>query len=236
MENARKDLGRLNDLEAIDRLLAVKGLKLLDVGCASGAQDRELVARGATVLGVEPDPVQAEKNRNAAPLQGLQFVEARAQALPADDQSMDGVFFFRSLHHVPMDAMDAAFAEAARVLKPDGFLWIVEPGMTGTHFPLMRPFHDETVVRNAAQAALARNSNKLFESVELFQYFVYPRFTDFAAFVNQVTGQTFNNIQRSQVETDAVRAKFEAARTKDGDYVFEQPMLLNLHRRPKARR
>ena len=173
MENARKDLGRLNDLEAIDRLLAVKGLKLLDVGCASGAQDRELVARGATVLGVEPDPVQAEKNRNAAPLQGLQFVEARAQALPADDQSMDGVFFFRSLHHVPMEAMDAAFAEAARVLKPDGFLWIVEPGMTGTHFPLMRPFHDETVVRNAAQAALARNSNKLFESVELFQYFAY---------------------------------------------------------------
>ena len=236
MERARTDLGRLNDLEAIDRLLTVKGLNLLDVGCASGAQDRELVARGATVLGVEPDPVQAEKNRNAKPLQGLQFVEARAQALPADDQSMDGVFFFRSLHHVPLDAMDAAFSEAARVLKPDGFLWIVEPGMTGTHFPLMQPFHDETVVRNAAQAALTRNSAKLFESVELFEYFVYPRFPDFATFVNQVIGQTFNNIQRSQVETDAVRARFEAGRTKDGEYVFEQPMLLNLHRKPKTKR
>ena len=236
MENARKDLGQLNDLEAIDKLLSVSGLKLLDVGCASGAQDRELVARGASVLGVEPDPIQAEKNRNAKPLPGLQFVEARAQALPAEDQSMDGIFFFRSLHHVPMEAMDAAFVEAARVLKPDGFLWIVEPGMTGTHFPLMRPFHDETVVRNAAQAALVRNSNKLFESVELFQYFAYPRFADFATFVNQVTGHTFNNIQRSQVETDTVRAAFEAGHTKDGDYIFEQPMLLNLHRRPKTKR
>lgn len=234
MESPRKDLGRMNDLEAIGALLEVKGLRLVDVGCASGAQDRELVGRGATVLGVEPDPVQAEKNRKAEPLPGLTFVEARAQALPAESQSMDGVFFFRSLHHVPMEAMDAALGEAARVLRADGFLWIVEPGMTGTHFPLMRPFHDETEVRNAAQAALARNGSRLFESVELFQYFVYPRFADFATFVNHVTGQTFNNIRRSQVETDDVRAAFEAGRTKDGDYVFEQPMLLNLYRRPKS--
>ena len=41
---------------------------------------------------------------------------------------MDGVFFFRSLHHVPIDAMEAALAEAARVLKPDGFLCVMEPG------------------------------------------------------------------------------------------------------------
>ncbi|MDE2463381.1 MAG: class I SAM-dependent methyltransferase, partial [Alphaproteobacteria bacterium] len=108
MESPRKDLGRMNDLEAIGALLEVKGLRLVDVGCASGAQDRELVGRGATVLGVEPDPVQAEKNRKAEPLPGLTFVEARAQALPAESQSMDGVFFFRSLHHVPMEAMDAA--------------------------------------------------------------------------------------------------------------------------------
>ncbi|MDE3114601.1 MAG: class I SAM-dependent methyltransferase [Pseudomonadota bacterium] len=234
MDIARKDLGEKNDLEAVDALLAVKGSHFIDVGCAAGAQDRELVARGATVLGVEPDPIQAEKNRKAAPLPGLSFVEARAQSLPAESASVDGVFFFRSLHHVPVAEMDAALKEAARVLKPGGCLWIVEPGMTGTHFPVMRPFHDETAVRGAAQAALARRAPGLFERVEYFLYTQHPRYDSFEAFVSRITGQTFNNIKRDQVETAEVRALFEKGRTSKGDYAFEQPMLLNLYRGPKA--
>ncbi len=233
MDSARKDLGEKSDLEAIDSLLKVRWLSLIDVGCASGAQDRELVAKGATVLGVEPDPIQAEKNRKAAPLPGLSFVEARAQSLPAESASVDGVFFFRSLHHVPMDRMDAALKEAARVLKPGGFLWIVEPGMTGTHFPVMRPFHDETAVRNAAQAALGRTAPGLFERAEYFRYVQHPRYPDFEAFVTRITGHTFNDLKRHQVETDEVRALFEKGRTREGDYAFEQPMLLNLYRGPQ---
>jgi ubiquinone/menaquinone biosynthesis C-methylase UbiE len=233
MDIARKDLGEVNDIGAIDALLAVKGTRLIDIGCASGAQDRELVAKGATVLGVEPDPIQAEKNRKAEPTPGLSFVEARAQSLPAENASADGVFFFRSLHHVPVAEMDAALTEAARVLKPGGFLWIVEPGMTGTHFPVMRPFHDETAVRNAAQAALSRTAPGLFEGAEYFRYTQHPRYPDFEAFVSRITGQTFNDIKRQQVETGEVRALFEQGRTEAGDYAFEQPMLLNLYRGPR---
>ena len=233
MDIARKDLGEVNDIGAIDALLAVKGTRLIDIGCASGAQDRELVAKGASVLGVEPDPIQAEKNRKAEPTPGLSFVEARAQSLPAESGSADGVFFFRSLHHVPVAEMDAALTEAARVLKPGGFLWIVEPGMSGTHFPVMRPFHDETAVRNAAQAALSRTAPGLFERAEYFRYTQHPRYPDFEAFVSRITGQTFNDIKRQQVETGEVRALFEQGRTEEGDYAFEQPMLLNLYRGPK---
>ncbi len=233
MAMTRTDLGNKSDLEAIDTLLKVGGLRLIDVGCASGAQDRELVAKGAQVLGVEPDPIQAEKNRQAEPVPGLSFIEARAQALPAESASADGVFFFRSLHHVPVEQMDAALKEAARVLKPGGFLWIVEPGMTGTHFPVMRPFHDETAVRTAAQEALSRTAPGLFGRSECFRYVQHPRYPDFEAFVSRLTGNTFNDIKRDQVETDEVRALFEQGRTRDGDYAFDQPMLLNLYREPK---
>ena len=233
MDIARKDLGEVNDLGAIDALLAVKGASLIDIGCASGAQDRELVAKGASVLGVEPDPIQAEKNRKAEPTPGLRFVEARAQSLPAESASADGVFFFRSLHHVPVAEMDAALKEAARVLKPGGFLFVVEPGMTGTHFPVMRPFHDETAVRKAAEAALARTAPGLFEGADYFRYTQHPRYKDFESFVARITGQTFNAIERHQVETAEVRALFEQGRTREGDYAFAQPMLLNLYRGPK---
>ena len=230
----RKQLGEKTDIEVIDELLSVTAMNLVDVGCGAGQSSRNLAARGARVLGVEPDPIQAEKNRQAPPIHNLTFVEARAEALPVDDNSVDGVFFFRSLHHVPTVQMDKALLEAARVLKPEsGFLYIVEPAMTGSHFPVMKPFHDETTVRTEAQAALARTAAGLFKNHDYFEYMQYPRYDGFEALVTRVTGNTFNSIRRESVENDAVRITFEAGRTPEGDYVFTQPMLLNLYRGAK---
>jgi len=157
--------------------------------------------------------------------------EAEATSLPAADGSMDGVFFFRSLHHVPITDMDAALAEAARVVKPNGgFIYVVEPAMTGSHFPVMRPFNDETIVRTAAQAALAQAADNLGMDLSTYGYVRYPRYADFEAMVEQVTGHTFIDIARENVETDEVRALFEAGQRDGDDYVFSQPMLLNLFR------
>ena len=231
MSDERKDLGELNDFAAMCELVDVSGLNLIDVGCGPADVSRQFVALGATVLGVEPDPVQAEKNRQADPVPGLTFVEGGAENLPVESGTVDGIFFFRSLHHVPIPNMDEALVEAARVLKPDtGFLCIVEPGVTGTHFPIMKPFHDETDVRAEAQSALARMGGNLFRSEERYRYFIYPRHASFDAFVERVMGQSFNNHDRDQVVTDEVRGLFEAGKTANGDYQFEQPMLINLYR------
>jgi len=113
----------------------------------------------------------------------------------------------------------------------DGFLMVVEPSMEGSHFPVMRPFNDETTVRTAAQAALARTASTLFERCEAYSYIQYPTYGGFEEMVARFTGQTFNNISRADVETDQVRALFEKGCTPDGVYRFEQPMLLNLYRR-----
>lgn len=227
----RKHLGERADVDAVAALMSVAGLTVVDVGCGAGKTSRELAALGATVIAVEPDPIQAAKNREADPAPGVVFHEGRAERLPVAAGSADGVFFFRSLHHVPIERMELAIAEAARALKPEtGFLCVVEPGMDGTHFPVMRPFNNETRVRNAAQAALGNTARRLFREFELFLYVQYPRYADFEALVARVTGQTFNDILREQVETDAVRALFEAGRTDAGDYRFEQPMLLDFYR------
>ena len=114
----RRDLGELSDIGAVEALLSVAGLSVIAVGCGPGASSRELAARGASVLAVEPDPIQAAKNRAAPPTPGVAFAEAGAEALPAESGTIDGVFFFRSLHHVPAGRMDDALIEAARVLKP----------------------------------------------------------------------------------------------------------------------
>jgi len=230
----RKQLGTLSDVAAVSGLVPLAGARVLDIGCGPGDIARALADSGADVLGIEPDPVQAAKNAAAPPTPHVALIEARAEALPADDASMDAVFFFRSLHHVPVPAMDAALAEAARVLKPGGTLCVIEPGMEGSHFKVMRPFHDETTVRTAAQAALARTTSRLFGEASHYEYHMKPRYPDFEAMVARVTGQTFNAIKRDDVETAEVRALFEEGRTEGGDYAFDQPMLLDVYRTPLA--
>lgn len=229
---ARIDLGEISDAGAVARLFPVAGLDLVDIGCGAASGSRELVQLGARVIGFEPDPVQAEKNRRADPLGGLTLREGRAESIPLPDHSVDGVLFFRSLHHVPIAAMDTALREAVRILKPDnGFLCVVEPGMTGSHFQVMRPFHDETEVRTQAQAALARlSSERLFRHVTRYRFVQHPRHASFEDMVARVTGLTFNAITRDMVETEEVRALFEQGRTDRGDFAFDQPMLLDLYR------
>ncbi len=231
----RTDLGERSDAAAVLAATPVAGLTLVDVGCGAGKNARDLAEAGAKVLAVEPDAIQAARNREAAPSPGVTFVEARAERLPVETGVMDGVVFFRSLHHVPVKAMAAALAEAARVLKPEtGFLCVIEPGMTGTYFPLIRPFHDETRVREAAQEALALSAAPLFGERLSFRYLQHVRYPDFGALVARALGQTFNAVERELVETAEVRALFEAGRTDKGDYAFEAPMLLDLFRAPRA--
>ena len=233
----RKHLGERADVSAVAAVTALTGLTIVDVGCGAGKTSRELAALGATVIAVEPDPIQAAKNRAADATPGVVFHEGRAERLPVASGTADGVFFFRSLHHVPVEWMELAIAEAARALKPEtGFLCVVEPGMEGTHFPVMRPFNDETRVREAARTALRNSARRLFREFELFLYVQYPRYADFEALVARVAGQTFNDIRREQVETEEVRALFEAGRTDAGDYRFEQPMLLDFYRGPAGPR
>ena len=128
-----EDFGETDDLAVIDRRLEVGGLSLVDVGCGDGDFARALAERGAAVLAIEPDPIQAEKNRGAAPTAGVTFAEAPAQRIPLEDASADGVLFKYSLHHVPAAEMDAALEDAMRVLKPgSGFLYVMEPVMAGS--------------------------------------------------------------------------------------------------------
>ena len=230
----RTELGELGDLDALTRLVAIAGLNLIEAGCGAGDTARGLAERGATVLAVEPDAVQAEKNRTAPSTLGVTFVEAGAEALPAENASVDGVLFFRSLHHVPRELMNGALVEAARVLKPEGFLYVAEPGMAGSHFAMMRPFNDEFEVRTLAQQALAECAQPLCEHTARYVYMQRPRHESFAAMVNKFSTLSYNPIRRELIEQAEVRKNFEAGKTADG-YVFEQPMLVDIHRRVRSR-
>ena len=228
-----EDLGEIAEIEVVERLVPLAGLTVVDVGCGGGRVTKELAARAAVAIGVEPDPIQAEKNRAAEPQPGLSFIEAPGQALPFDDGSIDGVFFSYSMHHVPREHMAGALAEAVRALKPEtGFLYVLEPLLSGSMEAVYRPFHDETEVRTLAYEAVQSHAAPRFAQAREVWYREPVRYDSYAEFVDGIVGTTYSDFGRTMVDTPGVRAAFEAGRTGDG-FVFTQHARVNLFHGPK---
>jgi len=120
------------------------GFRVLDVGCGRGDNLRRLVRYGGRVKGVEPSRERAREAAGVAPT-----AAAVAEALPWREGSFEMVYVSHVLHHA--SDVDAALAEAYRVLAPGGLLFVIE---TVDDSPLMRlaralqPSWDEDEVLN----------------------------------------------------------------------------------------
>ncbi len=220
------NLGILRDIDALQLLHTWTGREVLDVGCGPGHLSRALAELGATVRGFEPDPIQAEKNALAPAHEGVSFALAPAQELPVADSSVDVVILSRSLHHVPIELMDQALAEARRALRSGGLLIVLEPDIHGQFSQLLRPFHDETRVRAEAIAALDRAAASFRSSVEHW-YTVEARFDSFADFKAKMLAKSFNEIVAERIDQPEVAAAFEAGLDGAG-YRFTNPIRVRL--------
>ena len=148
----------VNEVKLMLEQLPFDGAQVLELGCGKAEKTRLLAETGRVggILALEVDTIQHERNLQIADLPQVQFRHAGAEAIPADDNSIDIVLMFKSLHHVPMEFMDKALDEIARVLKPGGLAWISEPVYAGELNEVFRLFHDEKVVREAAFAAICK--------------------------------------------------------------------------------
>lgn len=103
--------------EAMVRLGELRGRRVLDVGCGTGALLAALAERAnAKVWGVEPSDEMRGVARARLPA-GIGLRSGRAESLPFRDDWFDGVTFSLVVHLIDRSA---AFAEAARVLAPGG--------------------------------------------------------------------------------------------------------------------
>ncbi len=222
-----------DELDLLAALVPLADQDILELGCGNAALARALLARhpGSRVTGLEVDARQHTKNL-VAPQPGLLFVAAGAQAIPFADASFDLVLMLKSLHHVPVPLMAQALAEAARVLRPDGHLYVSEPVYAGPLNDVMRLFHDEGVVRAAAQTALdaAMHSGLWARAAE--RRFVMPvQFRDFAEFEQRMMRTTFADHAIDDALLNRVQAAFAPHAGPTGAR-FERPMHVRLLRRP----
>lgn len=218
------DLGLSTDLDVIDRYLNINGSFLVDAGCGGMGLSRSLAQRGASVLAIDPDPVQADKNKQADVIPNVGFAEAGAEAIPVETGSVDGVLFPYSLHHVPAELYPRVFTELYRVLKPDGFIYVIEPVADGKLNEVLRMFHDEEAVREAAQQALEEYAIPRFSDVDIINYRIPVQYGSWEEYASRYAAKSYNTrYTEEQVRDDAVKQRFIALGESSG-YSFESPM------------
>jgi ubiquinone/menaquinone biosynthesis C-methylase UbiE len=203
--------------------------RIIELGCGAAALSRALLNRfpASAVTALEVDERQHAKNL-LNPQPGLDFVQAGAQAIPFDDGHFDLALMLKSLHHVPLDLLDAALAEVHRVLLPEGLLYVSEPVFSGALNEVMRVFHDEEVVRAAALRAIERAlASGAWTQVADTRFEMPVRYRDFAEFEQRMIGVTFVDHRLDAATLEAVRQRFEPHMTADGAH-FLRPMRVNL--------
>lgn len=222
-----------DEIQILASLVPLENREIIELGCGEARLARELLLRysGSRVTALEVDERQHAKNL-AAPQERLVFVSAGAESVPFPDASFDLALMLKSLHHVPMALHAQALAQVARVLRPDGHLYVSEPVYGGEYNEVIRLFHDERVVRAAAQAALdeALRSGTWTQLGE--RRFVAPvAFAGFADFEQRTIRATFADHRPDDATLAKVRAAFERHAGPDGSASFAQPMHVRLLQR-----
>lgn len=93
------------------------GLRVLDLGAGTGKLTSTLVALGADVIAVEPDPAMLTELGRALP--AVRALVGSAEAIPLPDASVDAVLAGNAMHWFDMAV---AAPEIVRVLAPGGVL------------------------------------------------------------------------------------------------------------------
>lgn len=229
MRIADPDVGRVADeQDIIDELLYLPGASVLELGCGKADKTRLVARTAASVLALEVDPIQLANNQGADAPGNIRFEYGGAENIPAADESFDVVMMFKSLHHVPTERMDDALSEIRRVLKPGGVAYISEPVYAGDFNEILRMFHDEKAVRDAAFAAVVRAVAAQKLSLVSQTFFLQSmRFEDFREFEDCVIKVTHTDHKLPPEVLDAVRTKFDQHVSPDGA-TFHAPIRVDL--------
>ena len=216
--------------EIFNELLTLDGKQILELGCGSAMHTRAIAedGRDRRITATEVDQHQHAKNLLIDDLPNVTFLLAGAESIPEQDQCFDIVMMFKSLHHVPVELLDQALQEINRVLKPAGLAYISEPVYMGELNDIMRLFHDEKLVREAAFSALEHAvSNHQFKLVDEIFFNSPVYFKDFNDYENKVLKATHTEHRLSDETFSKVRKLFQQQMQADGAH-FLAPMRVDL--------
>ncbi|CAN5448777.1 class I SAM-dependent methyltransferase [soil metagenome] len=122
--------------------------EVVDAGCGAGRMLPLLADRGCKVRGLDLSAGMLTRSRTDHP--EFDTAQASITELPLSDASLDGLFYWYSIIHLPDPDLLTVFDEAARVLRPGGSVPLAfqagqGPREVGEGFRRAR--HDVTLIR-----------------------------------------------------------------------------------------
>ncbi|MFC1851422.1 class I SAM-dependent methyltransferase [candidate division CSSED10-310 bacterium] len=169
---------KINDLS--DKVI---GKKCLEIGCGGGRQCVSLSRLGAaSVVGVDfgVESIKfAEKMKKKLAIGNIRYQIGNAYDLPFREQQFDVVVSNGVFHH--LERMDGALAEAFRVLKSGGWMWLYVNGAGGMFNDLMDTIKVIMQGTDKNQAleilrSFGLNEHKMFHLVDgFYATYIYSR-------------------------------------------------------------
>jgi SAM-dependent methyltransferase len=151
--------------EAVDALGLPPDAEVLELGSGTGKLTRRLVERVARVVAVEPLPGMRAVLARAVP--AAESIDARAEALPLPDASVDAVVSSDAFHWFDLRR---TLAEIRRVLRPTGILAVLTSKPDG---PVEPSIHGVSALF-AAHRRPAEHPGSRFDSGEWLRAFSAP--------------------------------------------------------------
>ena len=211
-------------------MISLDNKHIIELGCGSADITRDIATSGIDrkIMALEVDEIAYEKNLQITDLPNVTFALSGAQEIPLEDESVDVVFMFKSRHHVPLELMDQSLFVVGRVLLPGGFAFISVPIFAGEFNEILRLFHDEQKVREAAFQAVKRAvDDGLFILAEQVFFNTSMKYQSFAEFENNVINATHSDHALDKALYDLVKQRFEQHMGNDGAH-FLTPIRVDL--------
>jgi ubiquinone/menaquinone biosynthesis C-methylase UbiE len=136
------------------------GQRVLDVGCGTGSLAIFLkhTYPEIEIIGLDPDPkalARAKRKAQRAAV-SLQFDQGFSDALAYPAESFDHVFSSYMFHHLENDQKEETLREIRRVLKPGGYLHLLDFGGpdSAADSPLQRWLHSQHRLKENSESRI----------------------------------------------------------------------------------
>lgn len=109
------------------RKMGKEKLKIIDIGTGTGAHAFEMAKLGHNVTGIDLDTkMLAKAEKKLSSDMNLKFMHADGINLPFADNEFDAATISFALHDVPFEIGVKILNDITRVIKDDGFIFIID--------------------------------------------------------------------------------------------------------------
>jgi ubiquinone/menaquinone biosynthesis C-methylase UbiE len=190
--------------------------RIIDLGCGTGRFSSALATHyQASVVGVDPSRTMLAQTPKSDPIQGVQFLQGQAEAIPCSTKTIDLVFVSMVYHHI--QDRSKALAECWRVLKPQTYLCIrnsvtdyVEQTTYLRYFPTAKQINEQRLLsKTTLIAEILHAGFTLMTDAVISQVFART-LAEYAAKIGQRTLSDLNLISDQEFTTGMQALKYDA--------------------------